>query len=123
VNGTTYRYTLYAVDGSGARQQLREVEAAPSLMSAEVRDYALRQNYPNPFNPTTTIAFDMLEAGNVSLRVYNLMGQEVASLVNGSVGKGRHVVTFDASNLTSGVYLYRIETNGFVAEQKMLLMK
>ncbi len=77
----------------------------------------------NPFNPTTTIAFDLLENGFVTLKIYNVMGQSVATVVNGTMNAGRHSVAFDASNLSSGVYLYRIEANGFSAEKKMLLMK
>jgi hypothetical protein len=91
--------------------------------SAAVRNYALYQNYPNPFNPTTRISFDMPHSGNVSLNVFNPMGQQVAALVNGSLGAGSHTITFDASNLPSGVYLYRLVAGVFSAEKKMLLMK
>jgi hypothetical protein len=64
-----------------------------------------------------------VDAGHVNLMVYNLMGQEVASLVNGQMTSGRHIVSFDAANLPSGVYVYRLNVNGFVSEKKMLLMK
>ena len=88
-----------------------------------VTECALHQNYPNPFNPTTSIVLDLAKSGYVSLRVYNLMGQEVARLTSGSMEKGSHIVYFDGSNLSSGAYLYRASVNGFVAEKKMLLMK
>jgi hypothetical protein len=122
-NGTTYAYTLRSVDINTQMAELATVSATPSFAAGEVTEYALHQNYPNPFNPITTIAFDLLEVGNVNLKVYNLMGQEVRAVVNGTMPKGRHVVSFDAGNLASGIYLYRIEVNGFVAEKKMLLMK
>lgn len=121
-NGTTYTYTLRAVGVDGSSFELAMLEATP-FDAAAVTEYALHQNYPNPFNPTTSIAVDLLDKGNVSLKVYNLMGQEVANLVNGNMDKGRHLVTFDASKLSSGIYLYRLSVNGFVAEKKMLLMK
>jgi hypothetical protein len=122
-NGQTYGYTLRSVDINGVTAELATVSATPNFAAGEVTEYALHQNYPNPFNPVTTIAFDLLEAGKVDLRVYNLVGQEVRTVVNGSMPKGRHVVSFDAGDLASGIYLYRIEVNGFAAEKKMLLMK
>jgi hypothetical protein len=122
-NGMTYTYTLRSVDINGRANDLATVSATPSFAAGEVTEYALHQNYPNPFNPVTTIAFDLLEAGNVHLKIYNLMGQEVRTVVSGMMPKGRHVVSFDAGDLSSGVYLYRIEVNGFEAEKKMLLMK
>jgi FtsP/CotA-like multicopper oxidase with cupredoxin domain len=85
--------------------------------------YALHQNFPNPFNPETTISFDLMDAGQVRLSVYNLLGQKVALALNSRMDAGRHSIQFDASDLTSGVYLYRIEANDFVATNKMMLMK
>jgi hypothetical protein len=121
-NGNVYHYTLYSVDMNGTREALGTAEATPS-QSATVSEYALYQNYPNPFNPTTQISFDLVEAGNVSLKVYNLMGQSVADLVSGQTSAGRHTVTLNAANLPSGVYLYRLNVNGFTSEKKMLLLK
>lgn len=123
-NGTTYSYTLIAVSLNGDREALGTVEATPTEnAAATITEYALRQNYPNPFNPSTQIGFDLVESGIVTLKVYNLMGQTVATVVNGTMSAGSHMISFDATNLTSGVYLYRIEVNGFAAEKKMLLMK
>lgn len=122
-NDRVYTYDLYGVDLNGTRQLLRTAGAMPDVSAGMVTEYALRQNFPNPFNPTTSIAFDLVDKGNVSLKVYNLMGQEVANLVNGNMNAGRHIVSFNALNLSSGVYLYRLSVNGFVAEKKMLLMK
>ena len=86
-------------------------------------DYALQQNYPNPFNPTTTINFNLPSSGMVKLQVYNILGQRVATLVNKELSAGAHTINFDASNLVSGVYVYVIKANDFVATRKMLLLK
>jgi hypothetical protein len=122
-NGTTYDYTLVSVALDGAREDLKSVSATPIPSAATVMEYALHQNYPNPFNPSTEIVFDMKENGPVNLKVYNLMGQEVTTLLNGNMNQGRHSISFNAANLPSGVYIYRMEANGFSAQNKMLLMK
>jgi len=87
--------------------------------------YVLSQNYPNPFNPTTTISFSVPKSGNVTLKVYNIMGREVATLVDGfkAAAPTPYKVNFDASSLASGVYFYTIEANGYKASKKMLLIK
>jgi len=123
VNTQRYTYALVSVDENGGREQLRTVTAQPQAAPAVITEYALRQNYPNPFNPTTNIGFDLVEAGTVRLAVYNLMGEQVAYLVNSNLAAGRHEVNFDASTLPSGIYVYRMQANGYVAEKKMLLLK
>jgi|GEM_PF-4564506 len=85
--------------------------------------YELNQNYPNPFNPTTTISFTLPKAGQTTLKVYNMVGQEVATLVNGYQTAGLYFVDFDASKLASGMYLYRLQSGSFVETKKMLLVK
>ena len=85
--------------------------------------YELRQNYPNPFNPTTTIVYDLPIESSVSLRVYNILGQVVATLTEGKQRAGRHVVNFDASKMTTGVYFYQIAAGTFVSTKKMVLVK
>jgi hypothetical protein len=122
-NGRTYSYNLVSVDVNGLREELATETATPRVNGAMANEYTLAQNFPNPFNPTTEIAFNILEAGVVTLKVYNLVGQEVATLVNGSLEAGTHTVAFDAANLTSGIYLYRLEAGSFAAEKKMVLMK
>jgi len=123
-NGHTYAYELVAVDVSGIRTTLATTEATPAGSTAQViSEYALRQNYPNPFNPKTSISFDLVTGGFVRLTVYNAVGQQVAAVVSGEMNAGRHTVTFDASGLPSGMYLYRLETDRFSATKKMLLMK
>ncbi len=84
---------------------------------------ALAQNYPNPFNPSTTIRFTIPESGNVKLTVINSLGEKVAELINGQISAGEHEIMFNASNLPSGVYVYRIEANNFVQNNKMMLLK
>lgn len=90
--------------------------------------FALRQNYPNPFNPTTTIRFDLPVASFVSLKLYDLLGQEVRTLVNGDRTAGFHTVSWDGRNelgsaVPSGIYLYRIVTSNFVQTQRMTLIR
>ncbi|RPH96621.1 T9SS C-terminal target domain-containing protein [candidate division KSB1 bacterium] len=118
-----YNYSLYSVDLGGIRNMLATASATPVSTSATVTEYTLMQNYPNPFNPTTSISFNLLESGTTILTVYNPMGQLVATLVNGQLNAGSHTVTFDAANLPSGVYLYRLESGSYSAVKKMLLMK
>ncbi len=85
--------------------------------------FELMQNYPNPFNPTTTIVFNVQGPGFVSLKVYDVLGREVATLVNRQESAGGHTVTFDASKLPSGVYFYRLNAGNYTATKKMVLAK
>jgi len=85
--------------------------------------YELKQNYPNPFNPTTEIAFTLANQENVSLVVYNIIGQEVATLISSPMSAGSHAVKFNAANLSSGIYLYRLKAGNFVSIKKMILLK
>jgi hypothetical protein len=85
--------------------------------------FNLEQNYPNPFNPATTIDYSVGRQGHVSLVVYNLLGQEVATLVNDNVQAGSYQATFDASKLPSGVYVYQLKAGSFVESRKMVLLK
>ncbi len=85
--------------------------------------YELAQNFPNPFNPNTSIKFTLPETGNVKLTVYNMLGQEIATLVNGVKEAGTHIINFNAEEFNSGIYIYRIESNGFNEVRKMTLIK
>ena len=85
--------------------------------------FELNQNYPNPFNPTTNISFSIRNRGHVKLEVFNMLGQNVATLIDAPRMEGKHNVTFDARNLSSGVYLYRLTTDSFVRTMKMNLIK
>ncbi len=85
--------------------------------------YKLEQNYPNPFNPSTKIEFALPKQSPVELKVFNILGQEVATLVHETLGQGNHIVTFDAKNLASGLYFYRITAGTFTSVKKMMLVK
>ena len=85
--------------------------------------FSLEQNYPNPFNPTTRIDFTIPIESNVKISVYNLIGQKITEVVNSKFGVGKHSVSFDGSNLSSGIYLYKIEADNFTLTRKMQLIK
>ena len=96
----------------------------PTGVKEEVpRKFTLEQNYPNPFNPRTTIRFQVPDAGFVSLKVYNLLGHEVGTLVNGNVQAGSFTVTWDASSFPSGIYFYRLQAGGDIRTRSMMLVK
>ncbi len=101
------------------------LKAQPELMIKRMfrLAYELSQNYPNPFNPVTTINYSISSNGNVQLKVYDILGREVATLVNETKVPGNYKVNFNASNLASGVYFYRLQTGSFVQTKKMVLMK
>jgi hypothetical protein len=86
-------------------------------------EYRLENNYPNPFNPSTTITYSIPEAAFVKLTVFNAIGQEIVKLVNRNMEAGKHTVTFDAEDLNSGIYFYKIEAGKFVQVKKMILLK
>ncbi len=85
--------------------------------------FSLHQNYPNPFNPRTTVSFDLPVTSWVDLSIYNVLGQRVATVMHQTLDAGTHTVAFDGSSLASGVYVYRLEGQGFVSQKKMALMK
>ncbi len=104
-------------------QWLADPVSAVTPGSAIANSFELRQNYPNPFNPSTRIEFAIPKQSNVELRVFNVLGQEVATLVNENLAAGSHAVTFDAKNLASGLYFYRITAGQFTSVRKMMLVK
>jgi hypothetical protein len=85
--------------------------------------YSLRQNYPNPFNPSTTIEFTLPTSEFVTLKIFNILGEEVTTLVNDKLQAGVHTYQFEGSNLASGVYMYRIEAGEYNKVMKMILLK
>jgi hypothetical protein len=105
------------------------IDAVRGVSSVDTRgftpvEYELSQNYPNPFNPTTKIDFSIRKSGKVQIRVYDMLGREVATLVDKDMTSGKHTVEFDANNLASGVYIYRIVAGGeFSAVKKMVLIR
>jgi len=92
-------------------------------ITAVPQTYSLEQNYPNPFNPTTTIKYNVPETENVKISVYNVLGQEVAVLLNKKVNAGNHTIEFKVAELSSGVYIYRMEAGSFTSYKKMIIMK
>jgi V8-like Glu-specific endopeptidase len=88
-----------------------------------ITEYALEQNYPNPFNPSTTIRYQLPQDGMVTLKVYDILGSEVATLVNEQKAAGRYEINFDASRFASGAYIYKITSGSYVSSKKMLLVK
>ena len=134
INETVAKYKISAKDLSGLESGYsNEVEAIiigepPSKISTgnspEIAyNYELSQNYPNPFNPTTNINYQIKEKGFVSLKIFDMLGKEVANLVNETQDEGQYSVLFDASNLPSGVYVYSLRVNDFVQNNKMTLLK
>ena len=89
----------------------------------EVNNYALYQNYPNPFNPTTKIQYNLAEASKVNLKVYDVLGNEVAALVDEEQTAGKYEVNFSASQLTSGIYFYKLTAGTYVATKSMIVLK
>ncbi len=92
-------------------------------ISEIANQFSLKQNYPNPFNPSTKIEFSVAKLSNVTIKVYNLSGKEVAALVNGMYGQGIYKVNWNAGNLASGVYLYRIQAGNFTETKRLTLIK
>lgn len=99
------------------------ITTAAPIVSSIAKEYNLSQNYPNPFNPTTKITFAIPQNGFVSLKVYDVSGKEVMTLVNKSMTVGTYAVDFNGSFLSSGVYFYRLESENFVETKKMMLVK
>ena len=107
-----------------SRIHMSPVTSVKEIATDEIPSkFELSQNYPNPFNPSTTIRYAMPQAGNVKLTVYNMLGQQVTTLVNGYEQAGTYSVTWNASNLASGIYFYTLQTGAFVVSKKMILIK
>ncbi|ARA94154.1 hypothetical protein AWN76_013995 [Rhodothermaceae bacterium RA] len=120
--GTTYWDDVSIVTLGGGSLTGTAIEEEPGTNELPGR-YLLHQNYPNPFNPTTMLRFDLPEATHATLAVYNLLGQRVATLVDGLMRAGQHEVQFDASGLPSGTYLYVLRTANHVETRRMVLVK
>jgi PKD repeat protein len=114
-----YTYRLKQIDFDGTFSYSEEVNVEVEVPL----EYALEQNYPNPFNPSTTIKYSIAEDGLVNIAIFNMLGEEVATLVNTQQKAGRYEVNFDASGLSSGVYVYRIEAANYTSSKKLMLMK
>ncbi len=124
--GKSYTYKLRSYDLDGTvhdHAQLVSVEVREPV-AARVFSYSLSQNYPNPFNPTTVIKYSIKEAGKVSLKIYDVLGREVMTLVNQVQPAGEYALSFDAKGLSaSGVYFYQLQSGSFTRTMKMMLVK
>lgn len=113
------KYRLKQIDLDGKYEYSEEIEVEIEILNK----YELSQNYPNPFNPSTTIKFSLAESGLVELEVYNTLGERVTQLINREMEKGNHTVEFNARNLPSGIYFYRLTAGNFVEVKRMILIK
>ena len=123
IGSGNYSYRLKQIDYNGTYSYSNTVEA-----EIVVKEYSLSQNYPNPFNPSTIIRFSLMADSKVSLKIFDVLGQEVATLINGQMSAGSQTVNFDASHMNSGVYFYRLDADGvdgqkFSSTKKMILTK
>jgi hypothetical protein len=114
-----YTYRLKQIDFDGTVSYSNAIEVDIS----GPKEYALYQNYPNPFNPSTTIKFALPEKASVTLTVYNMLGEKIKDLFIGEKESGYHQISFDAANLPSGVYVYRLNAGDFLSSKKMMLVK
>jgi len=116
--GSKFQYRLKQVDNDGTFEysDIVEVEVVPN-------EYELSQNYPNPFNPSTTIRFSLPKETQLKINIYNMLGELVETLAEGSYEAGYHKITFNANNLPSGTYVYRLESSEFVQVKKLVLLK
>jgi hypothetical protein len=121
--GTMYGTNTIIYSGFLADTLFRGVVTSVAEQEDIPEEYALWQNYPNPFNPSTTIEFALPHSSYVSLRVYNLLGQEVLTLLDARKAAGVYRVQFDARDLASGLYVYRIQAGEYVATKKLMLLK
>jgi hypothetical protein len=125
-SGVSYSYRLTSVDLGGARRVYTDVVRTASVTTSSastLSGFQLVGNYPNPFNPTTSIVFNLAEAAHTTLKVYDITGKEVATLLNGNLSAGAHTVNFAGSSLPSGNYFYTLTSGSFSSTKKMTLMK
>ena len=106
-----------------SQSTLNKNESLESIKNIVPETYNLGQNYPNPFNPTTQIKYALKEDGFVTIKVYDLLGKVVATLVNENKSAGYYTINFDASRLSSGIYFYTIRSNDYYDRKKMIVLK
>ncbi len=121
LSASSFTYRLKQVDYDGSYEYSEEIVI--ENLSTLPKEFALSQNYPNPFNPATNIEFKLPVKSFVLLVVYDVLGNIVATLVNEEKPAGTHATDFNASKLTSGIYIYTIKAGSFVDTKKMVLMK
>ena len=118
-NNTSYR--LKIIDNDGSYKYSEEIKTQNH--ASVPKEFAVSQNYPNPYNPTTTISYQLPVDAKVRIAVYNTVGQQVKELVNENQTAGYKTVNFDATELSSGMYIYRVEAGKFSKTMKMMLVK
>ena len=124
VSGVTYEYRISDVDYSGKVKILKTITINITENSTDIpKTYALNSAYPNPFNPTTTISYDLPKSSFVTISVYDITGNLVENIVNENKEAGSYSIKWNASNISSGIYLYRLVTNDFVSTKKLVLLK
>ncbi len=128
--GQTYRFRIKVTDRTGRTGigppdsiTVYSLPTSVQLSKQNPLSYNLEQNYPDPFNPTTTINYQIPNLSHVTLRIYDILGREVSTRVNGYKAAGKYTVTFNASHLASGVYFYQLRSDNFVSTKKLLLLK
>ncbi len=118
-SGSEFKYRLKQIDTDGKYEYSPEVEVSLNLSS----DFSVKQNFPNPFNPTTKIEFSIPSDNNVEIKVFNVLGMEEATLLNENKQAGIHSVEFNASNLASGIYFYKVVSGNYSEIKKMILLR
>ena len=116
-------FGIFAALANGTVVQFGTLTGVENSSNSIPTSFNLKQNFPNPFNPTTKIVYSIPKSSDVSLKVFNVLGQEVATLVNQQQNAGFYSVNFDAGSLASGIYIYRIQAGSFVSTKKMTLLK
>ena len=119
IQGGKYSYRLKQIDNDGQFEYSNTIEVDIKVPL----EFALNQNYPNPFNPSTKISFQITEVGFTSLKVFDVLGNEISTIVNEELQAGNYTFDFEAQDLTSGIYFYKLQSNSFVKTKKMILIK
>ena len=117
------KYRLKQIDFAGNFEYSKIISVGTENILSQPTEFRLEQNYPNPFNPTTSIEYSVPNNEYVTLKVYDILGNEVSELVNEQKSAGNYSVNFNASNLTGGVYIYKIQAGSFNQVRKMILIK
>ncbi len=115
--------TIWATNSEGFISRYGIISNIDPINNLIVNDYQLNQNYPNPFNPETNINFAIPKSGNITLKVYNMEGKELAVIINENLQIGNYSVKFNGSNLPSGIYFYQLRSDDFISTKKMTLIK
>jgi hypothetical protein len=117
-------YDWYSpVEAPDSLHSIQQIPTDITKKTSQITDFRLEQNYPNPFNPETTIQFNLPIASEVLLEIYNSAGQLVETIVNKRMGVGHYNVKWDASQMSSGIYFYRIKAGSFIDLRKMILLR